>query len=323
MASDPLTNLHNPAKGQSLLEYGLIGMLVAVVSVAAVMGFGGKFQNLLKEVKGDLGGNAQAAQVASATSGGQGAGSENSGSVPAGKMAITLTSGNQITVDSAANDLPKMLTTTGANGTTGILLANIETITRELLQSGEITQAEANSLLELANQGHLMAEAERLIEDAIRNSNGDVEALRNTSIQFNGTTYSVDQLSLQFGFLNESASSSLAERFSDLLGQARSSGALDDPKVNDAITLLSEGILNVGNDLESNVYEVIRGISTMEQMEANAGKFLDERYKSGLSDYAPGTQLPSGTASGITDNNSVVICQTGGDTDSGQNCSKG
>lgn len=93
--------------------------------------------------------------------------------------------------------------TLGANGTTFELSGQLKAIAVKLQQSGEISDAEANKLLALANQGFRLAELEKQVEEASKHT-GSTHDFLQSSIQFDGKRYTIPEVAALIGFGTQS-----------------------------------------------------------------------------------------------------------------------
>jgi len=142
-----------------------------------------------------------------------------------------------------------------------------------LLQQGKITQSQFDILMQLANQGHEIAQIEGLIQNAIMASNGDLNLYNNLSIVFNGQTYTPAQLAGMIGIYSRGpqdfTTSTVLDTFSandphvepelssfiSLYNQAVSSGALSDPIALSTINSASEQIASLGEVSEETSWQ--------------------------------------------------------------------
>ena len=150
--------------GQSLTEYAVIGALVGIAGIVALVVMGNTlnntFGNMLGKNAQNLAGTGKApVPVIGATSG-------YTVLTANGGAAITLSDGTVLNLSNYLGDPAATVQTAGANGTTDILASSLSEIANQLLAQGKITATQANWLQKLANEGHLIADSEKLAADA-------------------------------------------------------------------------------------------------------------------------------------------------------------
>jgi hypothetical protein len=252
-------------------------------------------------------------------------------------VTLKLASGKTLVLDSYPLNTGKMLEVAGTNGTTGELLATMRSLARQLLEQGEITQAEYNQMEALANAGHQMAEMERFIEDAIASANGDNRQFFEKPVQFNGREYqSTYHLSYQIAWVTPAAMPGYdpnqveelkralradGTKTSDLFEDSSSSvpgaslqtfyqqyvslnqkGVLRDPTVKRVVKDLTERIGMLASSMENN----LSGIAIRQNAGANV----------------PLSQFNQMMISDFSHIHSAGICNAGGGHDSGVQCPK-
>lgn len=79
----------------------------------------------------------------------------------------------------------------GANGATKELASTLENRIKQLVESGKITESQANLLFKLANRGHYMANAEKAVDDTIEKTQD--------TVNFEGKEYSIWDLGVSLG----------------------------------------------------------------------------------------------------------------------------
>jgi len=170
--------------GQSLTEYSLIALAIAVVSIAALRGMGStlniSFQDMLGHKQPAITAPVQNPELTSSTQ----------AQIQAQEQA---TANNQTTgTETTANN--STVVTVGANGTTESYAQDILTKAQQALASGQITPAEFDMVSQLANKGHEIALIQGLLENAFQQSNGNSTVYANTPLPFNGQIYTPAQL---------------------------------------------------------------------------------------------------------------------------------
>jgi hypothetical protein len=297
--------------GNTLLEYSLIGSLIALGCVAGLLGAGKNFAAIISDLKADMANHKQVALVANSNA--KLMTSMSSSSSSPGGLTTTLSQQEQMLLEQPLAD---KLQTTGANGTTELLAKQLELLATQLLAEGKITDAQSDIILRLSNQGHRMAQMEQLIEQGIQASNSDTSQLKNMTVTLDGQSYLISDLPGQIGidqyrpmdFANGDILSDYAsyrspemEKFITLYQQVVASGAASDPLVASTIRSSVTQIASVAETVEDNMWYAINE--------------TDQYGLSGVSD------LNSRLASEITQINSSYICKAGHFSDSGLLCS--
>lgn len=285
-------SLRDFGRGNTLLEYGLIGVLIVLVCITAIQFLGSSLDSAMAAIKHDMQTKNEAAMsawVASKVAQGQGG---------------TLSASDQAILESS---LASKLQTTGANGSTEILAKQLEDAAKQLLKDGKIDQTQYDVLMKLANQGHKMAQIQGMISDAMNYANGDVNLFNSMSFQFEGKTYSAQELAVMVGFNGPSpealsgsdllamptggTTGAAVGGFLSLYQEALSSGALNDPLAKATVDSASTQIASLGELTEDVIWNVQNGMPmddanittltsiTTTQMESSkicqAGDFVD------------------------------------------------
>lgn len=310
-------------QGASLMEYLLIGGLLIPVSIVAMMLFGHQFQGWLSGLKADMshspGSQAAIAAVTNQPAAGSATGSQTTVSI---NDNIVKTVVQNKTV---SQDLKNIVVTSGANGATNYLASQMETTAQKLLQQGKITQEQANTLTQLSNKGHQIAEIQALIEQAAADAGSDWTKFSETQITYQGNTYTPNQLShLASSDLNHwtdinqdsatfmqsatnAGNGSVFQDFVDLYNQA--SATITDPAAKNTINTLSSNILFISVSVEANTDPT--GSNT-----GNDPSKIETAVATDTSQF----NAASETISGATNTNSAGICTTGGSQDTGTAC---
>jgi hypothetical protein len=199
------------------------------------------------------------------------------------------------------SDFSTKLVTLGANGTTDLLATQLTLVAQALKEIGAITEAQSEDLLNLANQGHTIAQAERLIEDSVSGKTQSSTGM----YTFQGKEYTLDQLAGQIGFggvsmdevanpLTSDKAEPVLANFQSLYTTAQRDGSLEIPEVKALVDQASSQILTTG--------ELVEDVYTREQI---------------TDDYAA---FKTRLASNATNASSGAICTAGRNTDTGQSC---
>ncbi len=260
-------------KGQSVSEYTLLGVLVAVASIGALGSMTGVFDNALPGVLDRIFGKpdiAVSAPSVYATTSGPNVALQKT--FPGSKtLTITLDSGLEIELGPYADDMTALVETAGANGATRQLASTLENLTKQMLTAEELSPEQAQALMDLANSGHTNANMEAALEKAFQSGHTG-------PLTYNGVTYSglddfgdelffmyasdaefpdVEELirSGDYGPAMELIASSyqnwegrgqFSAPFLSAYTKALDSGAMEDPAVKTVVDTLSAKILMAG-----------------------------------------------------------------------------
>jgi hypothetical protein len=293
--------------GQSLIEYVVSGTLIGGVCIAGLMIAGNGMNDQLKGLKADLeknNGSAADIQAMASLKGITTAPDKNGLST----VTIKLSSGAEITLEKYPADLNKSIATSGANGTTEMLLANMDSVLSQLYAAENLTPEQTNFLIALSNQGHKMADILKQAE-SIAASTGDSKLVNNTVANMGWASWA--------GYGAESG------QFLELYNLAETSGALADPTAKSVVSTLVSQILNISNAAETGSYSFMWSndfspITQQDFLDFTAG-YLNE---SGMLETTPSSidSLLKLDPSMLVHQDSAGICTVGGSTDSGTQC---
>jgi hypothetical protein len=210
--------------------------------------------------------------------------------------------------------LADKIQTTGANGATELLANQLAAAAQLLLQQGKIDQAQYNILMELANQGHRMAQIQSLLDSGLKAANGDVAAFASTTYVLDGKTYTSGDLASLIGFTTYIPDSFYtgspldiaptdpnvqqeSGKLLSLYNQALTSGALSDPA---ALATVNSAVAQI----------------------ADLGELTENTVQTGI--HTTGAVLTANTLSNLdqsTHMTSAEICVAGDFQDNGVLCS--
>ena len=316
-------------QGTSMVEYGLIGLLFTFCGVG-LYALGINLQHLLEDSSQQTmsGNNTFMSQILGppvvATtmqnpSSAAVTGNSSSSLSPAMPITPLTYSNNQSTSQSP-------LQLSGANGMTEQLASTLTTNANNLLATGEITQAQANLLIALSDQGHILAENQALFENALKNGQ--------SSIVYHGKSYSLADFSDLLAFntktsskqnwkVNPSLASPLLQPFAKLYQQVQQSGMLDNPKVQQQVGGIVTQIGAMADALGWSADDILGKKSTISLANAYATyqSNLIVHFQTNMED-APVTVTASNvqSASGATNGHSITICNAGSGQDTGSTC---
>lgn len=308
--------------GNAIAEYGLIGMSVAVVCLGGLMSIGNGLNANLDGFQKSLAFTPTKVTPAVA------AAPAIAASVPLATKTPVLAlkpQANLATTGTTKQTL-EALQVSGANGATE-LLANTLTLRADtLLASGEITQEQANLLYDLANEGHTLAESQALFENAIQTGQ--------STVVFGNKKYKLMDYGFLLGFkkkttseenweLNPAIASPLLQPFAAQYQIVTQSDMFQNPTVKEQVGSLVIQIGALSDSIGWSVQDVFQRETSpvsdfnsvvithfLENMEgAPFGMALNTSGKKAIK-----------SASSLTNNNAVGICQAGSGKDSGTVC---
>lgn len=307
----------NKAKGNTIIEYSIISILVIVVSISGLTFVGTRLNSQFQGIKKP------------ATSGVKSPLAAHMDSLNAAGLSGTgLTqqaNGISISSNIAYSDIATKVQTAGANGTTTLLANSIEQIGKEQLASGQIDEKQYNQLIALANQGYRLAAIQAAIETAVANTRKTGFLFKNVMVTVDGKTQPIIDWCRSIGFsaayekgllpdplTNPDHPGKELQQFLELYNQAQSSGALSVPTIDSAVTTMSTQIATISDSVFFAAVDILRSDIT------------NTAFSSNMAD-----RLLKLDASTQTDQNSGKICTVGnGKSNSnsngnGQNCTGG
>lgn len=176
----------NAQNGNTLAEYGLIGSLVFLLSVAAVFAFSGAFNERLGGLKSDLiaridVASANAAQVAAAKA-------LHDAAAEAARVGAGL---------SGYGGDGRQAMTTGANGS---VLGSSKGGQGQLENAiANLSESEKNLVRDVSNTAHEIARMQEALEMLSQYSDGDTSKFQNTQMMVNGRVMSAHDLAVALG----------------------------------------------------------------------------------------------------------------------------
>jgi Flp pilus assembly pilin Flp len=243
--------------GVAILEYGLIAATILTVSITALSILGRNLDSSLNlfgnSLKQQQVVNLQVAQLTSAQTPSTTTPLLNPVMHSAGSttMTLTLQNGTTINLPGYPEDLSKTILTVGANGTTEILLAQLNRLIQELVDKGEIYPEQASSLSVLANHGHEIAEREKFIENYLA-QHKDASELPLVPVVYNGETYpDIRDLAASLDIMATGKQKGAQLALSKELDKAIASGALKDPAIKALVELLVGNISSIADTVSN------------------------------------------------------------------------
>lgn len=227
------------------------------------------------------------------------------------------------------SDLGNSILTAGANGTTQILSERIALLALQLKDNPDISKEQYNNLIQLANEGHRLARAESLLEDAFR--------YKQETLSFEGKSYTIQEFLTAFGFQPDSAQNlnhlnineikPLLIPFSQMYQQLAQLPLLNS-KEGQEIHILAAQILALADSLS---WAACQALSIASDNQGEAAPInivninaLNQQIIQNLSSYSGQLQeiATTPTTSTKTNINSSQICMTASGLDNGQYCAQ-
>ncbi len=306
--------------GKTLAEYGLILALLVLAAVPALAFLGDQISDgmannansvsqadrlfgLLGAGGGGGGGNIAIGQPPDVT-GANGSPPVESEGISPESMAGSAqadTMGFAAMTTSVQGDSSDLIRNSGSAGAMKALASDIDKAIDQALASGEITPAQASALRNLANQGHTIAAAEKMIEDHI------AAGKLNEPITYKGTTYQNafymawkevgfdGQPMSQYEPMEAPGAGAEMKKFQELYRDLKAQGLMD-TELGQQVTWLANEIAHIGE-------------STDDVLSLQANKVISLEAFNEL------------MASNVTHQHSTAICTTGGvNTSTGTSC---
>lgn len=246
------------SKGNSILEYTVVGFLMVAVCVGVLMSLGKQMNTLIGDLKTDMKEHkAIAAQV-------NAEGYIQKSSMGLKESMNTYFVGlNQEDEKLLQKNFSGKLQTLGANGTTELLAKQIALLAKSLYEKGEITEEQRQTLLELANKGHDMAHVEGLVEDFVELAGDRQKEFSSKTYEFQGKQYTPMELVQMVGYVGSYSSDLLRETpgggalltdFQRLYQEADKNGSLSNPAMKSLVMAAAAQIVMTGELVENSYY---------------------------------------------------------------------
>jgi hypothetical protein len=180
------------ALGEYILPAGVVMLLVLPILLPLR-------QNILSMVQDNLlgaTGGKQQITVPAMTSRPEGGGSDTIGGFSVSQLLGFYRYYNADTNDLIDYQARELVETSGSNGATDVLSRTIAALATYLKENNQLTKAQSIALNNLANQGHTLAIAQKIVEDAVRNASQvstdagtQKSVFLDSSITYKGNTY--------------------------------------------------------------------------------------------------------------------------------------
>lgn len=307
-------------KGQALTEYGLAIFALLSVSLVGLMVFSSTLNGIFSSMMPHAS-VPQAVDVANIPA--------LSASVPV-QQAMHTQNALQANINDqlpkqhsesaiTARDTQESIQVSGANGATKALATILMAEAQQLLDAGNISASQYQQLFSLANQGFVLADAQKLLEDALHDNK--------PTVTYQGKTYATLQFASLFGInapsdtqwdLSPQYGAPLMKPFLEQYQTVLESGTFQTPAMEKTVSSLSYQIAAIGDALEWNLYKMAGETQSPVPMDVRNAS-LAKLFLLDLEDAEVGDL----SASAKTQKNSIGICNAGkGNSGKGKNCTQ-
>lgn len=235
-------------KGNTTVEYALIGTLIGLVAITGLLSFSGAFSARVTDLKTDMkartnAANAQAVQIAAMKSLRDQSGVAGSGLA---SDAANEANGNGNAMTTGANG-----NTLGSTGKTGGGLAD---------GLSNLSPEEKSLVKAVANTAHQIARYQELLEQLAAYSAGNMSRFRSSKVVVDGKVMSTYDLAMALG------DTGLAAQLEEKKNQVLASGI--DAEVKDKVAETSDKVKEDANTTSSTTNEVLATNTNPAQVEA-------------------------------------------------------
>jgi hypothetical protein len=301
--------LQGRCQGQGLSEYGLVMALVCIACIGGLIllskGVNTSLSSMVPAREAPRIANMPQSDLPTAPQSGGTLSPQNSGLFQLPAQSIQLLHMN----------LSAQIQTAGANGTTEVYAQQLQYLANKLLHENQISQEQYSQLMALSNQGYRLAAIEKVMEDAVREANGDFSKLEDQKFMFEGKSYTIPDLYEMVGFQNGAPDNPLSTSSLSRAGSELASFLTLYDSIN------KTGLLSTNPEARGTVNTAALMITSIaESVQHSLHKYW----------YLPMTEpLTSETlaneageeASEITSDHSKKICKAGNYTANGVTCS--
>jgi hypothetical protein len=224
---------------------------------------------------------------------------------------LSLPVGQALPLQMVPVDVKSSIQTNGANGTTSLLSNRITAIEQQLQQIGVLTPEQSELFKKLANQGHRMANIEKLIEQAGTMAN-DTESYRQVRLTLDGKQYAPDELHKMLGWQDAQMHAFMLQTPSDAINMLPEKQSVELKIFLALYTDLAQSNALQNPQVKSSVDELVTQIVYLSDVTKGASAALIR------GDWS--VPLEDIIVSNASDIKSSNICQDGHRTDTGEYC---
>jgi hypothetical protein len=306
--------------GNAITEYLMPAVLVVIVCISSFMALGGQFGSSMKDLKSHMTASSETAQRQTEFQKQQSDAIKLATQVNLPPPTSTLPPNALPIISGTPEQTRDLISTLGANGVTDLLANRISLLAEQWMTEGKITEAQASLLAKLSNEGHQVAEYEKMLSEALLQGK--------TSMMVDGKSYSLTD---GLGFytmssddvwdLNPQAANPLFRPFAQIYQEFLQNKSSYDPALSREISALVIQISAVDDALKWSAEDFLDSyrfpsITEDSLWHAASGHFQDNI------DGAPISRQVSTITRDITQYNSTQVCTQSGGSDDGQRCTQ-
>lgn len=319
-------------RGQGLVEYSLTAGALVLLTIGGLSLVATNFTDLFENVGNRL--VAQGPATGPMTWAGGGTGGTATATEGGGEELATEETAITPVVSGAyetniagfkkmVNDLPNLIETSGASGTTKIMVAYMQSLADEMLNEGEIKPQEHANLVNLANKGHKMASITESIETflAAQPAGTMQSTLHHQQVQHQGITLTYGQLIHELGLGNGASYTASVIQKDGLYAVTQNQS----PHTGASMTEFLEEYARVADNDLANTPELKSVVETLSSnIVTISGYFSSDLtvapHKTDVSIDQGKVDFVNKATSSLTHTNSAGICTAGNGEDSGKFC---
>lgn len=260
-------------KGNTAIEYSLVGVSVLVVSVGLWMLVGANLKNQFLLLKTDM----QMRGVGTLV--------QNIRQAVDNVNSVKTDDGRTINTTAPLSTGQAPTQTAGTSGNTAEISKALQNLSAKAVREDKMTDEQAANLDALSKQVLKMAEIQKAIEAAMVLVGDHTEALLTMQVQFEKKSYTVAELADMIGWkenksgegnpLRPDANANGPElnKLKELYQQAEENGALKDPAVQDLVSKLTDKVAklsNISKEAQKEVTPVIPAAANSQYQESVA-----------------------------------------------------
>jgi hypothetical protein len=301
------------SRGITIVEYGLAAVLVLALCLVGFQTVGFGLGSVFKGLKAEMADSSQAAEQQAALAL---ANRSNPANNPGHDNALPTT-----------EEFGRLIATLGANGATELLANRLSRQIEQWIQDGTLRSNETGTLIQLANEGHRLVDAQKQLEQALKTGQ--------KQIVYNGETYSTRDFANALRYdssggitLNDIVSSNpdkanaLIRPFALAYRQALRSGTMNNPAIKQTVSNLATEISIVTDAL--GWIAIRKAYQTSSPLNSSAFyRDLSSNIQEKVALQPSGPSVLFQEAQNLTQNNSQTICKIGSGQDQGTSCTVG